>query len=50
MDALDVLWPDGTRETFPGGKANRVVTLRKGDGKRVSPGVSTKPTTSSGRE
>ncbi|OWK40273.1 CRTAC1 family protein [Fimbriiglobus ruber] len=32
VDAIEVLWPDGTRETFPGGAADRFVTLRKGAG------------------
>jgi hypothetical protein len=32
IDAVEVLWPDGTRETFPGGAANRAVELRKGSG------------------
>lgn len=37
-DHIEVLWPGGTRETFPGGKANRVVTLVQGNGlpERVS--------------
>ena len=29
-EAVDVLWPDGTNERFPGGSANRAVVLRKG--------------------
>jgi hypothetical protein len=32
-DAIDVVWPDGTRETFPGGEAGREVTLVRGGGK-----------------
>jgi hypothetical protein len=32
-DALEVLWPDGTREVFPGTEADRVLVLRKGTGK-----------------
>jgi enediyne biosynthesis protein E4 len=31
-DAIDVTWPDGTRETFPGGPADRAVELRQGEG------------------
>ncbi len=31
-DAIDVLWPDGNRETFPGGAADRQVELRQGEG------------------
>jgi hypothetical protein len=35
VDAIDVLWPDGTRETFPGWAADQgvEVVLRKGTGK-----------------
>jgi hypothetical protein len=36
VDALDVVWPDGTEESFPGGPADRVVVLRKGEGRRVN--------------
>jgi hypothetical protein len=32
VDAIEVLWPDGWREQFPGGEANRIVVLRRGDG------------------
>jgi hypothetical protein len=37
VDAIDVLWPDGTRETFPGGPADvrPELVLRKGTGQRV---------------
>lgn len=31
-DALTVRWPDGTRERFPGGEADREVRLEKGRG------------------
>jgi hypothetical protein len=31
-DAIDVLWPDGRAETFPGGAADRPVELRQGEG------------------
>ena len=31
-DALEVLWPDGTRERFPGGAADREVRLVQGEG------------------
>lgn len=31
-DAIDVRWPDGSDETFPGGQADRAVELRQGDG------------------
>jgi hypothetical protein len=33
VDAIDVVWPDGTRETFPGGLVDRRVELRKGEGR-----------------
>ena len=33
VDALTVLWPDGSEEAFPGGPADRVVTLRRGGGR-----------------
>src|SRR5205823_4001411 len=33
VEGFEVLWPGGARETFPGGPADRVVLLRKGDGK-----------------
>jgi enediyne biosynthesis protein E4 len=35
-DRIEVLWPDGGREQFAGGKADRVVTLTQGTGTRVS--------------
>ena len=37
VDAIDVLWPDGSKETFPGGPADRrpEVVLRKGEGRPV---------------
>ena len=31
-DAVEVRWPDGGRETFPGGPADRRVTLKQGGG------------------
>jgi enediyne biosynthesis protein E4 len=33
VDSLEVLWPDGARETFPGGPADRGVRLLKGRGR-----------------
>ncbi len=30
---IEVLWPDGRRESFPGGRVDREVTLRQGSGK-----------------
>jgi enediyne biosynthesis protein E4 len=32
VESIEILWPDGTRETFPGGQADRCVELRKGEG------------------
>jgi enediyne biosynthesis protein E4 len=32
FDSILVLWPDGSRETFPGQPADRVVEVRKGEG------------------
>jgi hypothetical protein len=31
-DEISVLWPDGRKELFPGGEANRFLVLRKGEG------------------
>jgi hypothetical protein len=33
-DRIGVRWPDGTEETFPGGAADRVLLLRKGEGEK----------------
>jgi hypothetical protein len=33
VEEITVRWPDGTRERFAGGEADRVVELRKGEGK-----------------
>jgi hypothetical protein len=35
-DRLTVLWPDGLYEEFPGGDANRQLTLRRGRGRILS--------------
>jgi len=32
-DSIEVTWPDGTRETFSGGPVDRLMVLRKGEGK-----------------
>ena len=32
FDRLEVSWPDGTKEAFPGGAANSFLTLRHGEG------------------
>ncbi len=34
VEELRVLWPDGAEEVFPGGPADRIVVLHKGEGKR----------------
>jgi hypothetical protein len=31
-DRIEVQWPGGSREIFPGGRANRIVTLKQGAG------------------
>jgi enediyne biosynthesis protein E4 len=35
-DAIDVTWPGGARERFPGGPADRIVTVTEGTGVRLS--------------
>ncbi len=35
VDAIRVWWPDGLEERFPGGPANRYITLRRGTGSAV---------------
>ena len=32
FDGITVVWPDGTREEFPGGPADRVMSCVKGEG------------------
>jgi hypothetical protein len=32
-DSIEILWPDGLREVFPGGDADRPVVLRRGEGR-----------------
>jgi hypothetical protein len=32
-EAIEVRWPTGERERFPGGRANQIITLRQGTGK-----------------
>jgi hypothetical protein len=36
VDAIEVVWPDGNAETFPGGAADRLVVLRQGSGRPVA--------------
>jgi enediyne biosynthesis protein E4 len=33
---IEIRWPTGERERFPGGKANQVVVLKQGAGERVA--------------
>jgi enediyne biosynthesis protein E4 len=35
-DRIEVTWPGGSRETFPGGKGDRVVTLTQGTGTKTA--------------
>jgi hypothetical protein len=37
VEAIEVLWPDGTAETFPGMNADQSVILRQGSGQRKEP-------------
>jgi hypothetical protein len=37
FEAVEVTWPDGTREEFAGGRANRVLELTKGLGNPAKP-------------
>jgi hypothetical protein len=37
IEEIEVAWPDGSREIFPGGAADRVVELRKGAGRSKRP-------------
>lgn len=32
FDRIEVIWPDGTGEIFPGGRSDRLLVLRKGSG------------------
>ncbi len=34
IDSLLVTWPDGSKEVFPGGKVDRVVEVRRGEGRK----------------
>jgi hypothetical protein len=36
FDSIRVLWPDGLEEEFPGGSADRVLPLNRGEGKKVA--------------
>jgi hypothetical protein len=34
-DAIEVTWPDGARERFPGGAADRIIVLKRGSGEMI---------------
>jgi hypothetical protein len=36
IDAIHVLWPDGLAEVFPGAAADRVLVLRRGEGRETA--------------
>ena len=38
FDAIHVLWPDGLAEDFPSGDADRLLVLRRGEGRAAAPG------------
>src|SRR5439155_23770793 len=35
VDQIEVLWPDGSQEAFPGGATDRILVVRKGEGTPV---------------
>ena len=37
FDAIRVLWPDGRAEVFPAGEADRVLVVRRGEGREMAP-------------
>jgi enediyne biosynthesis protein E4 len=37
VDGYEVTWPDGTRESFPAGAADRRVELQRGSGTTMMP-------------
>jgi enediyne biosynthesis protein E4 len=41
FDRIEVLWPRGDRESFPGGKANTIVTVTQGKGRAATLAVPT---------
>jgi hypothetical protein len=38
VDGIEVLWPDGMHEAFPGGPVDRALELRKGQGRPATDG------------
>jgi hypothetical protein len=43
VEGIEVTWPDGMKETFAGGPADRVITLAKGKGTRRRPAPQERP-------
>jgi hypothetical protein len=41
VDSLQVIWPDGSEEVFPGRRADQAVVLSKGTGRAVPQGSHT---------
>jgi hypothetical protein len=39
FDSINVVWPDGTEEQFPGAAADQIITLAKGSGHAVTAGA-----------
>lgn len=39
VESINVIWPDGTEEQFPGVAVDQILTLRKGSGQRVASAV-----------
>jgi hypothetical protein len=37
VDRIEVVWPDGSEEVFPGMAADQLIVLRKGEGKAKTP-------------
>ena len=34
---ITIRWPDGRRERFPGGKADRMIVIQQGSGSSIAP-------------
>lgn len=43
IERIAVIWPDGSREQFPGGEVDRVLELRRGSGQQLEPPEAAKP-------
>jgi len=37
VDSIEVVWPDGFHERFPGGPTGQLLVLRKGEGEKKVP-------------